>query len=213
MLRRSPETRLADFLRGERGAGGDRTESAHSLACAEALGRRPPALATRRVAACPASPLSTIWPSRPLAVGLGGEDAAPPALHPDARRAPSEPAPRFVHVVREGLETVASLYAASKLWEKPYDLEACIRRWNREVELSLERVGRASPPLRRLRRARVGSPRGRDAAPHRKQLDLAWQPEMLERRADSRRQMDHRGRVVETDRGEGRAVEVAPGGF
>ena len=46
----------------------------------------------------------------------------------------------FVHVVREGLATVASLHKASQSWEVPYDVATCIRRWNRDLSLSLRRV-------------------------------------------------------------------------
>jgi hypothetical protein len=46
----------------------------------------------------------------------------------------------FVHVVRRGLDTVASLMQASRSWERAYDLQSCVRRWNAEVEMSLERA-------------------------------------------------------------------------
>ena len=47
----------------------------------------------------------------------------------------------FVHVLRDGLESVASLYAASQHWPHPYDLAACVRRWNVDVAYSLARRG------------------------------------------------------------------------
>jgi hypothetical protein len=47
----------------------------------------------------------------------------------------------FVHVVRNGLDVVASLYAASKNWQRAYDLEECARRWNADLSASLARVG------------------------------------------------------------------------
>ncbi len=50
------------------------------------------------------------------------------------------PRTRFVHVIRNGLDVVASLREASQSWERPYDLEACARRWNRDVRFSLGRV-------------------------------------------------------------------------
>ena len=70
----------------------------------------------------------------------------------------------FVHVIREGLEVVASLREASKSWERPYDLESCVRRWNEDVAFSLGRItaptdhfifyeeltSRPEPTLRRL---------------------------------------------------------------
>ena len=51
-----------------------------------------------------------------------------------------EPGTHFVHVIRGGLETVASLHAASQNWERPYDLEACVERWNADVAFSLSRA-------------------------------------------------------------------------
>lgn len=48
--------------------------------------------------------------------------------------------PRFIHVIRNGFETVASLNAASRIWERPYDLATCVDRWNADVRFSLGRV-------------------------------------------------------------------------
>jgi len=47
---------------------------------------------------------------------------------------------RFVHVLRDGLEVVASLHEASKSWERAYDLETCVHRWNTDLSLSLSRL-------------------------------------------------------------------------
>ncbi|MEM8964608.1 MAG: sulfotransferase, partial [Acidobacteriota bacterium] len=49
----------------------------------------------------------------------------------------------FVHVIRDGLETVASLHRASAHWERQYGVAECVRRWNRDVAFSLAR--RTSP--------------------------------------------------------------------
>ena len=87
--------------------------------------------------------------------------------------------PRFVHVIRDGLEAVASLRRASRGWERPYDLETCVRRWNEDVSFSAGRLGaptdhfviyeelaaRPEPVLQRLLAA----------------LGLDWEPEILER--------------------------------
>ena len=48
--------------------------------------------------------------------------------------------PRFVHLVRQGPQVVASLHAASQHWERPYDLETCVARWNRDVAFSQSRL-------------------------------------------------------------------------
>jgi hypothetical protein len=49
------------------------------------------------------------------------------------------PEMHFVHVIRRGLEVVASLHRASQEWEKSYSVGACVRRWNRDVAFSLSR--------------------------------------------------------------------------
>jgi hypothetical protein len=51
-----------------------------------------------------------------------------------------EPQMHFVHVIRGGLEVVASLFRASPEWERPYDVRDCVRRWNSDVAFSLSRV-------------------------------------------------------------------------
>ena len=95
------------------------------------------------------------------------------------RLAAAGPPTRFVHVVRDGLDVVASLRAASRGWERSYALEECARRWNGDVAFSLGRVGSANDrfvlyeeltadPEAVLRRLVAG-------------LGLDWQPEMLER--------------------------------
>lgn len=51
-----------------------------------------------------------------------------------------DPPPHFVHVIRDGLETVASLHTASRNWQRHYDLDACVRRWNADLRFSLKRL-------------------------------------------------------------------------
>lgn len=92
-------------------------------------------------------------------------------------------APRtdFIHVIRDGLETVASLHKASQQWERPYDLETCVRRWNQDVRLSCRRLlapndhfvvyeQLTTQPEATLRQLLTA-------------LDLDWEPEILERYA------------------------------
>jgi hypothetical protein len=90
-----------------------------------------------------------------------------------------EPGPRFVHVIRDGLEVVASLHEASQEWERPYDLGTCVRRWNADVRFSLMRIAESTdhlvfyeeltskpePTLRRLL----------------DELGLGWEPDILDR--------------------------------
>jgi hypothetical protein len=85
----------------------------------------------------------------------------------------------FVHVIRDGLEVVASLHGASQSWEQAYDLETCVRRWNADVGFSLARAlttadhfvfyeELTSQPEATLRSLLTG-------------LGLGWEPDILER--------------------------------
>lgn len=47
----------------------------------------------------------------------------------------------FVHVIRDGVDAVASLRDASRHWEESYDLESGAARWNADVTRSLARAG------------------------------------------------------------------------
>ena len=51
---------------------------------------------------------------------------------------------RFVHLFRDGLQTVASLYAASRSWPESYELGTCIDRWNRDLEQSARYLDRSN---------------------------------------------------------------------
>ena len=48
----------------------------------------------------------------------------------------------FIHVIRNGLEVVASLHKASQEWERSYGLGACVARWNKDLGRSLDRIDR-----------------------------------------------------------------------
>lgn len=98
----------------------------------------------------------------------------------------SDPArpPRFVHVIRNGLDVVASLHKASQSWERPYDLETCVERWNADVGFSLRRASAPTDhfvfyeeltarPHAALERLLAG-------------LGLDWEPEILERYSSRR---------------------------
>jgi hypothetical protein len=90
---------------------------------------------------------------------------------------PDQP-PDYVHVVRDGLDVVASLHSASQSWERAYSVDECVKRWNADVALTLDRIGqprhhvvlyeelasRPEPTIQRLVH----------------ELGLEWQPEMLE---------------------------------
>ena len=89
------------------------------------------------------------------------------------------PRPHFIHVIRQGLAVVASLHEASSRWERAYDLESCIARWNSDLAYSLSRIQApndhfvfyeelASSPEAALERLLA-------------ELGLSWEPEILER--------------------------------
>lgn len=96
----------------------------------------------------------------------------------------SEGRPHFVHMIREGLEVVASLHTASRSWERPYDLETCVKRWNADVGFSLGRVASGSDHFVFYEQltARPEATLGRLLAA----LGLDWEPEILERYSSNR---------------------------
>jgi hypothetical protein len=88
---------------------------------------------------------------------------------------------RFVHVIRDGVEVVASLHEASQRWERPYDLEACVRRWNAEVGFSLSRI--AAPTDHFVFYEELTARPEATLRPLLADLGLGWQPDILERYA------------------------------
>lgn len=58
------------------------------------------------------------------------------------------PEPRFVHILRRGADVVASLYDVTRrypdTWEGPWDIDQCIRAWNRSVRASRAQLGRSN---------------------------------------------------------------------
>lgn len=89
---------------------------------------------------------------------------------------------RFVHVIRNGLEVVASLTTASRNWEVPYDPETCVRRWNEEMEISLRRAAAASDLI--VCYERLTSKPERTLERLFAALELSWEPEVLARFGD-----------------------------
>ena len=67
-----------------------------------------------------------------------------PFLERLLKESSGRPAVRFVHVIRRGVDVVASLHRASRQWERAYSLEECVKRWNKDVALSLRRLGSPS---------------------------------------------------------------------
>ena len=86
---------------------------------------------------------------------------------------------RFIHLIRDGVDVVSSLHRASQSWERPYDLNECVRRWNSDVAFSLNRAdSRADVFLLYERLAADPEPELRRLL---KTLGLEWQPEILGR--------------------------------
>lgn len=101
----------------------------------------------------------------------------------------SGPAPRtrFVHVIRDGLEVVASLHQASQNWEDPHDLDSCVRRWNADVSLSLGRIG--APTDHFVFYEELTSRPEATLRPLLAELGLDWEPDILERYGRASRQL------------------------
>jgi hypothetical protein len=93
----------------------------------------------------------------------------------------------FVHVIRNGPDTVASLFHASKGWPRSYDLETCAKRWNRDLERSLERV--ASPRDHFVFYEELTAQPESTAERLFLELGLDWQPEILERYGETSKQL------------------------
>ena len=103
----------------------------------------------------------------------------------------SEPVGRtcFVHLLRDGVEVVASLRAASQHWPESYDLETCVERWNEDVERSARRLESLSEREQHggdeivFYDELAADPEG-VVRTLLARLDLGWEPEILERRAE-----------------------------
>jgi hypothetical protein len=179
ILTRNPVPRLREFLieNDERP-----TETAHRIETAVHAKRATGpllALQTQAIARQLLKVLDELTHRRHRARWI---EKTPRHLHyvPFIERASAEEArTRFVHVIRDGVDAVASLHDASRNWERHYDLETCVRRWNTDVGLSLKRVDRPSDhfvfyeelttrPEATLRRL-LG------------ELDLPWEESILER--------------------------------
>ena len=90
----------------------------------------------------------------------------------------SEPRPSIVHVVRDGLEVVASLNEASESWERHYDLDTCVDRWNTDVEFSLNRI--IAPRNHVVFYEELTADPEATLKRLFEELDLSWEPEVLQ---------------------------------
>lgn len=102
---------------------------------------------------------------------------------------PADRQPHVIHVIRDGLETVASLHTASQHWQRPYDLATCVRRWNADVAFSLRLLWRQSVDPEALRRHHVVIYEDLTRQPEvvlrplLAALRLDWQPDLLHEHA------------------------------
>lgn len=111
------------------------------------------------------------------------------------------PNPRFVHLVREGLEVVSSLHVASQNWERPYDVESCIDRWNRDVAFSLSRSEEPNDHFVLYEELTTDT----EATLRRllAELDLPWEPQMLEHYGQAAADVVVEGETWKADVGRG----------
>lgn len=113
------------------------------------------------------------------------------------------PSPRgrtdFVHVIRNGLEVVASLQKASQAWERPYDVAACVERWNADVGFSLGRFGKPTDHFVFYEEltARPEAAMSQLCA----HLGLDWEPEILQRQGDDSQRLVTREETWKEDIG------------
>jgi hypothetical protein len=87
----------------------------------------------------------------------------------------------FVHVIRDGLEAVASLHEVSRHWEQPYDLDTCVTRWNADVGISLARM--TSPRDHLVIYEDLTASPGATLERLLTALGLQWEPDILDRHA------------------------------
>jgi hypothetical protein len=113
----------------------------------------------------------------------------------------ARPRPIVIHVVREGLEVVASLREASQRWERSYDLEACVRRWNADVGFSLTRA--TAPDNHVVFYEELTSEPASTLERLLEEIGLEWQPGILERYAGASESVITREESWKADVGRG----------
>lgn len=177
-LRSDPRARLREFLHANEAD--DLRPSGGLLAVPEgqALGRLRLLLGTREAARDFIETLDRLARRRGAAYWL---EKTPMHLRYcsliDSATRQDRPA-RFVHVIRDGLEVVASLRAASRSWARAYGVRECARRWNDDLEMSIARID--SPHDRFvLYEGLTGDPES-TLRPLLDWIGLDWQPAILE---------------------------------
>jgi len=85
---------------------------------------------------------------------------------------------RFVHLIRGGLDTVASLLDASRHWERAYPLDTCIARWNGDLALTAAALDR--PAHHAVCYERLTEDPERVLGPLLAALDLPWTSRLLD---------------------------------
>lgn len=95
---------------------------------------------------------------------------------------PGPQAVDFVHVIRNGMDTVSSLAAASRSWETTYDINTCVDRWNHDVAISLGYLGQPRHHFV-VYEELVNNPEKATRELF-ESLGLEWQPAVLQRYAE-----------------------------
>lgn len=182
ILVRNPQIRAREFLL-ENGVPPDRVTALLATSGLTATGKGPPLMRTSQVARQLLQLLDELAHERQH---LQWIEKTPRHLRyvPFLDRLSRDVCPtHFVHVVRQGLDLVASLHLASQHWERPYDVDACIRRWNEDVGFSLGRVD--SPVDHFVFYEDLTTDPENVLRALLSKLDLGWQPEMIEHLAET----------------------------
>lgn len=95
------------------------------------------------------------------------------------RRSPREV--RFIHIVRDGRDVVASMYRAAQHWKAAYSVNTCVERWNNDLRITLRRASTTADLIvfyddlvtdpEKVMRSLLGK------------LEVSWDPRVLTERA------------------------------
>ena len=195
LLRRDPLPRLREFL-DENGVS-ERLADPVGQALGESL--LPAALARAARSEAVGRAFLELLDQLARARGAGGWiEKTPRHLHylPWLDQLADSPA-HVIHIVRNGVDVVASLRLASKQWPETYDLQACIHRWNADLERSLERLGSGSDHF--VFYDELTTNPESVVSGLLTELGLEWEPEMIERRTDVARSVVAEGESWKRD--------------
>ena len=94
------------------------------------------------------------------------------------------PRVKFIHIVRDGRDVVASLHEVTRsypdVWGKPWSIDTCIRKWNRDIDVTRDHVGRPGHFV--VRYEKLLEDVEAILRPLCSFLDMPFAPEMMDRR-------------------------------